>query len=32
MDMDNGVGLDCAGERGWVEEGKGGKVGTNIIE
>ena len=33
MDMDNGVGMDC-GTGGWgqMEEGKGGKSGTTIVE
>ena len=30
MGMDNSVGIDC-GSGGW-DEGKGGKIGTTIIE
>ena len=31
--MDNSVGIDCGGEEGaWTEEGKGGKIGTTLIE
>ena len=33
MDMDNGGGTDCGSNGiGSVEEGKGGKIGTTVIE
>ena len=33
MDMDNRMGMDCgSGGWGWAEEGKGGKMGTAVIE
>ena len=30
--MDNGVEIDCGRGLGWTEEGKGGKIGTTVIE
>ena len=30
--MDNGVGIDWEQGVGWAEEGKGGKIGTTVIE
>ena len=33
MDIDNGEGDDCGSEGGgWMEEGKGEKIGTTVIE